>query len=280
MPPLSLCPLTIIRATHREMVEAAAAGGFASVGLRLIAPRPGDPVHPLVGDSRAIRDLRQIMDDHGVGLFDIESLWLSPATDPAAARPALEACAELGGRYVLAAGNDPDWPRMVANFAAVCALAAEYGLRVGIEPTSYCVIRALAQADALLRDAHVDNAGILVDALHFARGGGRTADLAAIAPDRFAYAQICDAQASAPADESELMAEARSGRLLPGEGHLPLDAILDALPPGLPIGVEAPTAAFHSLPLNECARLAGSATRAFFTRRSLRKAADRSKAST
>lgn len=279
MPPLSLCPLTIIRATHRDMVAAAAAGGFASVGLRLIAPRPGDPVHPLVGDSRAIRDLRQFMDDHGVGLFDIESLWLSPITDPAAARPALEACAALGGRYVLAAGNDPDWPRMVANFAAICALAAEHGLRVGIEPTSYCVIRTLAQADALLREAQADNAGILVDALHFVRAGGRIADLAALAPERFAYVQICDAQASAPADDAGLMAEARSGRLLPGEGDLPLDAMLDALPPGLPIGVEAPTAAFAALPLEECARLAGAATRALFARRSQRTAADRQTAS-
>src|SRR5258706_11227327 len=95
---LSLCPLTIIRANHRELVAAAAAGGFDHVGLRLIAPRPGDPVHPLIGDQAAIRDLRALMQDHGIALADIESLWLSPATDPAARRPAPATRAAPGGR--------------------------------------------------------------------------------------------------------------------------------------------------------------------------------------
>src|SRR3954462_11776836 len=54
LPRLSLCPLTIIRASPREMVQAAAVGGFNAVGLRLIAPRPGDPVHPL-GRSEDLR---------------------------------------------------------------------------------------------------------------------------------------------------------------------------------------------------------------------------------
>src|SRR3954468_11706513 len=118
---LSLCPLTIIRATPGEMVQAAAAGGFDAMGLRLIAPRPGDPVHPL----GPLAELRRLMADNGISLFDIESCWLSPTTDPAAIRPALEACAVLGGRYLLAAGNDPEWGRMVANFARVAEFAAE-----------------------------------------------------------------------------------------------------------------------------------------------------------
>ena len=72
MPRLSLCPLTIIRATHRELVEAAAAGGFDAVGFRLIAPRPGDPVHPIEGGANGLDDLRKLMSDNGIALFDIE----------------------------------------------------------------------------------------------------------------------------------------------------------------------------------------------------------------
>ena len=67
MPRPSLCPLTIIRATHREVVAAATAGGFDAVGLRLIAPRSGDPVHPIEGGARGIADLRQLMSGTGGG---------------------------------------------------------------------------------------------------------------------------------------------------------------------------------------------------------------------
>jgi sugar phosphate isomerase/epimerase len=191
LPRLSLCPLTIIRASPREMVQAAAVGGFDAVGLRLIAPRPGDPVHPL-GRSE---DLRRLMADHGIRLFDIESCWLSPLTEPASIRPALEACAALGGRYLLAAGNDPVWSRMVGNFARVAELAAEFGLSVGLEPTSFCVIKTLDQAVDLLREAQAQNAGIILDPLHLFRAGETAASIAALDPRLIAYAQFCDARA-------------------------------------------------------------------------------------
>ena len=267
---ISLCPLTIIRAPHRELVEAAAAGGFDSVGLRLIAPRPGDPMHPLVGDAKAIRDLGRLMRDNGVSLFDIESCWLSPATDPASIRSALEACAALGGQYVLVAGNDPEWNRMVANFAAVARLAAEYGLKVGIEPTSFCVLHRLRQATDLLAQAGAANAGILIDTLHMARAGETPASIAALDPRSVAYVQICDGGPSQPANAAELMAEARGARHLPGEGVLPLNEMLDAVPPGLKIGVEAPTLELATLSVMDAAKRAGSATQRFLRARAAR----------
>ena len=262
-PTLSLCPLTIIRATHREMIEAAAAGGFDAVGLRLIAPRPGDPVHPLVGDALAIKEIRSLMADQGIRLFDIESLWLSPATEPAAIRPALEACAALGGRYLLVAGNDPEFGRMVENFAAIAALAAEYGIGAGVEPTSFLAINTLAHAGELLRQAAAENTGIILDPLHLFRVGETVASIAALDPRLIAYAQICDAREIAPDTPAGRMAEARGDRLLPGEGSLPLAAMFAALPAGLPLGVEAPTREFADLPFAASARRAGGATRAF-----------------
>ena len=63
------------------------------------------------------------------------------------------------------------------------------------------------------------------------------------------------------------MAEARGNRLLPGEGALPLNAVLDALPQGLTVGVEAPTRELAALPFAEAARRAGEATRLFFAKR-------------
>jgi sugar phosphate isomerase/epimerase len=266
---LSLCPLTIIRATHRELVTAAAVGGFDAVGFRLIAPRPGDPVHPVEG-ANGVADLHNLMRDHGIVLFDIESLWLSPATDPETIRPVLEICAALGGKNLLVAGNDPDLNRMAANFAAVAALAAEYGVRACIEPTSWCVVHRLEHAADLIRRAGHKNAGVIIDTLHMDRAGETPASLAAFDPALVAYAQICDAGPQRPASPPDLMAEARGSRLLPGEGTLPLNELLDALPEGLPIGVEAPTLELAALPIADAARRAHDATRAFLALRDAR----------
>lgn len=270
MQDLSLGPLTIIRASHREMVEAAAAGGFGAVGFRLIAPRPGDPVHPIEGGARGVQELRQFMEDSGVKLFDIELMWLSPVSQPQSIRPALEICAELGGQSVLVAGNDPEFERMVVNFAHVAQLAAEFGLKVALEPTSWCVISRLDQSTELLRRAGAKNAGILIDTLHMDRAGETPASLAALDPKLVAYAQICDAGEERPASPSELMAEARGNRLLPGEGALPLNAMLDALPGDIRIGVETPTKEFAELSFNEASKRAGDATRAFLAARAAR----------
>jgi sugar phosphate isomerase/epimerase len=266
---LSLCPLTIIRATHRELVMAAATGGFDAVGLRLIAPRPGDPVHPIEGVN-GLAHLRKQMSDSGVSLFDIESLWLSAATQPEAIRPALEICAALGGKNLLIAGNDPEPDRMASNFAAVSALAAEYDVRACIEPTSWCVVNRLDQAKDLIRRAGAANAGVIIDTLHMDRAGETPASLAAFDPALVAYVQVCDAGPQRPIAPPELMAEARGSRLLPGEGTLPLNAMLDALPEGLPIGIEAPTQELAALPIVDAARRAGDATRTFLALRDTR----------
>ena len=267
MPRLSLCPLTIIRATHRELVEAAAAGGFDAVGFRLIAPRPGDPVHPIEGGARGLNDLRKVLSDSGVTLFDIKSMWLSPVTEPETIRPALEICAALGGKNLLIAGNDPEPNRMAANLAVVAGLAAQFGIRACIEPTSWCVVHRLDHARNLIDRAGVEGIGIIVDTLHMDRAGETPASIAAFDATMIAYAQICDAEAERPASPADRMAEARGNRLLPGEGTLRLDAMLDALPKGLSIGVEAPTQELATQTFAEAARRAGDATRAFFDKR-------------
>jgi sugar phosphate isomerase/epimerase len=267
---ISLCPLTYIRAPNRELVEAAAAGGFDSVGFRLIAPRPGDPMQPLAGDAEAIKDMGLLLADNGVTLFDIESCWLSATTDPDSLRPALEACATLGGQYLLIAGTDPEWDRMVANFAAVAAVAAEYGLRAGIEPTSFCVVNRLSQAADLVRQSGAANAGIIIDTLHMVRAGETPETLAALDPRSIAYVQICDGVLVRPASNAELMAEGRGNRLLPGEGEFPLNEMLDALPPDIKIGVEAPTPELAALPVVDAAKRAGTATERFLTARAAR----------
>jgi hypothetical protein len=83
--------------------------------------------------------------------------------------------------------------------------------------------------------------------------------VAQIDPSLIRYAQICDAgrDMPGPGDTPALIREARTGRLLPGEGVLPLAELVAALPDGVPLAVEAPCRATADLPA------AGRAKRAF-----------------
>ena len=59
----------------------------------------------------------------------------------------------------------------------------------------------------------------------------------------FKYAQICDAVAAIPTESGDPIREARTGRLLPGEGALPLRDLVAALPAAIPLAIEAPVRA-------------------------------------
>jgi hypothetical protein len=59
-----------------------------------------------------------------------------------------------------------------------------------------------------------------------------------------------------PTDTPALIREARTGRLLPGEGVLPLADLVAALPPDVPLAIEAPCRATGHLPAPERARRA------------------------
>ena len=97
---------------------------------------------------------------------------------------------------------------------------------------------------------------MLIDALHFSRSGGMPSDIGNVDASLLRYAQICDAVADIPTAANDLIREARTGRLLPGEGALPLRELVAALPETIPLAVEAPVRATAGLPALERARRA------------------------
>src|SRR5690348_8387986 len=101
MRPLSLDHLTIIDATPLELIEAAAAGGFQRVGLRIVTPLAAAQVVDVVGQPQLQRQLKALMTTTGVSIGLIESIWLSADANPAALEAALAAGAELGARFIL-----------------------------------------------------------------------------------------------------------------------------------------------------------------------------------
>ncbi|HLY89458.1 MAG TPA: TIM barrel protein, partial [Acetobacteraceae bacterium] len=133
-----------------------------------------------------------------------------------------------------------DGIRLAARFADLCDLARPFGLRVDLEFMRWREVGTLAQAETVLRRAGKSNGAILLDALHLHRSGGKPADLAPLSASALRAAQLCDAGANIPQTEAEVIAEAREGRLPPGEGVLPLAELLEALPGDVNLSVEMP----------------------------------------
>jgi sugar phosphate isomerase/epimerase len=261
---LSLAQLTVADANPLQLIDAAVAGGFDAICLRLVAPLPTDTVFPVVGQDAMIRDIANRLDATGIQVLDMEAVWLMPHTDVRSLVPAIELAAQFGAQHVLVVGNDPDQGRLAANFAALCDSAQAVGLGIILEAMSFAELKTLRQALDLLRRVRKPNARLLVDALHFYRSGAHPRDLAGIDPSLFPFMHLCDAPLVAP-NADGLKAEARGGRFYPGEGELALGDLLRALPVSIPIEVEAPCARYAGLPMLERARICGAATRALLS---------------
>ncbi len=244
-----------------ETVEAAAAGGFSAVGLRITGHRPGDACPDLVGNPVAVRELRQRLDDAGIALANVSTYRFVPETDPRDYEAVLETAASLGAGVMVANCFTPDTALATANLAAACELAQRFGMRVGLEFIPVSNVPDLPLAASIMTATGSPAAGLVIDALHLARSGGGPAQMAAIDPALIVALQLCDAPLAAPAD---LYAEMRAGRLYPGEGELPLAALLEALPSsGVELEAEVPHERVKGLPGPERARRAYEATSGF-----------------
>lgn len=260
---LSLAHLTVLDATPPELVTVAATAGFRQVGLRLAATASvGVPPYDMLGDTPMLRETLRRLDDTGVSVLDVEFLRFEPENPVGIPEGFLEAGARLGAKYVLVMSAEPEDARTLDRFGELCDRAAQYGLHVCLEFAVYTGVRTLAHAARLVRQSGRSNASVLVDALHFSRSGGTPGDILRVEPSLYRYAQICDAAPGMPTEPPELVREARTGRLLPGEGVLPLADLVRALPVTATLAVEAPVRATAGLPALERAQRAYRAMKA------------------
>jgi sugar phosphate isomerase/epimerase len=228
--------LTLLSVSPPDLVTTAASAGFTAVGLRISPATDGERPWPVSPGSPMLAETGRRCADTGITVLDVEAIRLGPQTAISPEYgPVLEAAAALGARYVNAICDDPDLGRLSDTFAGLVEAAAPYGIRAVVEFMAYRSVATLSDAVAIA--ARSAGGGILVDALHVQRCGAGLAELRAVDRGLITYVQLCDAPLRAPADQ---LHEARAARLLPGEGELPLPALLAALPEDIPVTVEAP----------------------------------------
>lgn len=259
-PSLTLAPLGFLELDPPSLLSVAGEAGFASVALRLAPAVPGGADHPLrIGTPELARTAAR-MRETGVGVLQVELIVLDRHTDVPSFAPLLEAGAALGATRLAVNGDDPDLAVVASKLAEAADLAAGYDMAVDVEYMPFRALATLEQALAVVSDAGRDNVAVLIDALHLARSGGTPADVAAANPARLAVLQLCDAPLASP-PRSLLAEEAREGRLLPGQGGLPLRELVDVMPSHALLACEVPLAGDAArLPPVERARAIAAAT--------------------
>ena len=265
---LSLAALTILDAGPAGQIRAAAEAGFTSVGLRLMPLLPTDA--RVVGNADAEREIEALLAATSMAVLEIGVFPVKPEMD----WPSIEAvCAfsrRIGARQIVCPVEDSDRARRTQNLQRLADRAARHDLSALVEFNPYSGCTSLAEALELVAEAHHPNVALVIDVLHLSRSGGRPDQLAAVDPALLQLVHLCDAPLppAGPRSIDELRAESRTARLLPGEGALWLDRLIDVLPAHTRLSIEAPSARHAHLPASERARRALEASEQLLRRRS------------
>ena len=238
---LVLSTLTIPRAGFEERMAAAAAGGYAGIGMHLASYKR------LLREGWTIAAMGAALDRHDQLLVEVEflQLWAGPPGSEGEAaeqeRLAFELADGLGARH-LQLGGPYHGPveRAAEAFAGLCDRAAERGVLVSLEYLPEMTnVESAAQALAIVGLADRPNGGICVDAWHHERGPDTLADLAAIDGVRVTSVQMDDGPAVRT--EPDYMTDTSTNRMAPGEGGFDLVGLirtLDGLGVDAPLGLE------------------------------------------
>lgn len=221
-----------------DVIEAGAAAGFDAVGLW---------VDPVEWTARHTREAAAALAATGMPVLDVEVVWIRPDTPLDDHRKVLDVGAALGAANVLCVSSHPNEGETVAQLAALCRHAEGSGMRVALEFGIFTRVATLRQALAVLDRVGHPLRAVLVDPIHVDRSGTPIDQIAALDPALLPYAQFCDARAQRPdpADFDAVITDAVDLREQPGEGVLPLAALIEALPAGIPLSLELRSAALR-----------------------------------
>ncbi len=252
----------------REVVAAAIAGDYQGITIW-----PQD-VERAKAEGLSLPDVKALLEDHGLVVTDVDCLlgWTEQAL-PKPGEAMIELAPEDAFFEVAEAldaesinlaqgfGQTLDLDRAAEDLAKVAKRAAEHGLRVSLEFLPWSGVPDVTTCLDLLERTGCDNATIMFDSWHWFRGARDLDALRRIPGARIGSTQWNDAPATPSAN---LMEEAMSARLLPGEGDIPLvDLVraLDEIGSCAPIGVEVIHARHDAMDPEEVGRQTAEAMR-------------------
>ncbi|MFO0687294.1 MAG: sugar phosphate isomerase/epimerase [Myxococcota bacterium] len=265
---LVLCSGTLFGHPLRAKIRAAAEAGYQGI---TIWP---DDVTQARSEGLSDADIRALLADHGQVVVDMDPLldW-TPQARPKPGEAAVSitpeaefyAIAEAFGarsiNVVQAFGTALDLDRAAEDLAGVCDRARDHGLIVTLEFLPWSGIPNAAVALDLVRRTGRANATVLVDSWHWFRGGADPALLRALPGDKVGSVQLNDA----PKQVAEnMMMESMLGRLMPGEGDIPVVEvvrILDEIGSRAPLGIEVFHERHAQMDATAVAKRAAEATR-------------------
>jgi len=267
---LGLCWGSVPGGKLSDVAQAASAAG-----LTVIAVTPGQILDALTGQPAPI--LRRQLHDLGVRVGSIDPLiGPVPGTPPPAdVEPRMRALFEadqeecwraaeaveartINFTHFLGTPGPPDILREALEKLA--RRNSEHGIASTFEFIPGTGVPDLPSAAAVTRD--IDDLSILFDMWHFARSNGRIEDIDALPPGAIGGVQINDWLPPEPGAPYVPMA----GRLMPGDGCLPLADILariEANSPGLDVGIEVFNADLERMDRDEAARMLVRRSRPF-----------------
>ena len=238
----SLAHLTVLGCAPPEMTYIAARAGYEFVSLRIIMMGSSNELahnYTLADNKTMFRQTKTALSGTGLKVHDIELARIFDGVDLKSYLQAFEVAAELGARHVICSVWTSDRTYAAEQFAGMCDLAKPFGLTVNLEFLTWMDIASLRDTAEILRAARRDNAGILVDVLHFHRSRVRLEELDELPREWFNFVHLCDAPGEIPDSKEGLIHTAREERLYVGEGGIDVSAIVDRLPE-IPYSIEIP----------------------------------------
>jgi sugar phosphate isomerase/epimerase len=262
---LGVAPLSALDLPPAEYIRAAAAAGFAAVGLRLHPVSPSDPPFPLDPRTAEFRDVAAALEETGTEALDAEVFSITPATRRAEWQAVLDAAEALGIRYLNVVGDHPHAAAFADTVEQLSIDARAHGVLPVLEPIAY---RQLDNYDDAVALAQRAGCAVELDLLHFMRTGARL-ETVANHPLLFPILQLCDAPllledhgtvleelAGGTDLHLRMVAESRFLRLPPGAGDAPIHALLEVLPDSVHLSVEVPNLPLRGgLPAGDYLRL-------------------------
>jgi sugar phosphate isomerase/epimerase len=236
----SLVHLTTPGCPPPEIIYLAKRAGFDHVSLRSIPMGlANEPNFSMAKNRELLEQTRRALIATGVRLHDTENARIADGVNVLDYLAEIEIAAELGARYVLTNIWTGNHSFIVDQLGRLCDLAKRCGIGVIVEFVTWASVRTLDEVVRLIAEIGSDNAGIVLDTLHFNRSRCTLDDLERVPPRLLRFVHLCDAPSAIPQTIEGLIHAGRAERLYVGEGGIDIAAIIRRLPE-MVLGVELP----------------------------------------